>query len=54
MPAYDPAASLYYENGRWTIHYDFPAGVEPRPLPLSAEAINRVLDSIAEHAVPSV
>ena len=62
MPAYDPTASLYFEDGQWTLHYAFPPDqrIEPRSvietqvLPLSAETINRVLDSIAEHAVPSV
>jgi len=54
-------ASLYFEHGQWVVHYAFPPGpTEPRSetktqdLPLSAETINRVLDSIAEHAVPSV
>lgn len=63
MPAYDPAASLYFEDGRWVLQYDFPSEPDskpPRPeasaraLPLSAETINKVLDSIADHAVPSV
>ena len=61
MPTYDPMASVYFEGGQWMIHYAFPPGpieptseVETRALPLSAEAINQVLDSIAEHAVPSV
>jgi hypothetical protein len=59
MPAYDPMASLYFEGGQWMLHYAFaPDAIEPRSaieaeaLPLSAETINRVLDSIAEHAVP--
>jgi hypothetical protein len=61
MPTYDPTASLYFEEGRWMIHYAFPLGsmeadsmVEVQSLPLSAAAINQILDSIAEHVVPSV
>jgi len=61
MPAYDPTAFLYFEGGQWMMHYAFPADpmesrsvIETEALPLSAETINRVLDSIAEHAVPSV
>ena len=61
MPTYDPTASVYFEDGQWLIHYAFPADplvthpvVEAKALPLSAETINQVLDSIAEHAVPSV
>jgi hypothetical protein len=61
MPTYDPTASVYFEGGQWVIHYAFPPGpIEPEPLPetrvlpLSPETINQVLDSIAEHAVPSV
>jgi hypothetical protein len=61
MPAYDPTASVYFEGGRWMLHYDFPPDpdqpcpeIETRTLPLSSETINQVLDSIAKHAVPSV
>jgi hypothetical protein len=61
MPTYDPAASVYFEDGQWVIHYAFPpdsmethSAVEAKALPLSAETINQVLDSIAEHAVPSI
>jgi hypothetical protein len=61
MPTYDPTASVYFEGGQWVIHYAFPPdaiepppGIETRALPLSAETINEVIDSIAEHAVPSV
>lgn len=60
MPTYDDLASLYCRDGEWTIHYDFPAPpahppgeVAPEALPLSDETIRQVLDSIAEHAVPS-
>ena len=24
MPGYDPTASIYFEDGRWVIHYAFP------------------------------
>jgi hypothetical protein len=61
MPTYDPTASVYFEGGQWVIYYAFPPDpkethsvVETEVLPLSAETINRVLDSIAEHAVPSL
>ena len=61
MPTYDDMASLYFEEGRWAIHYAFPpdpwethSTVELKIMPLSAEVINQVLDSIAAHAVPSV
>jgi hypothetical protein len=59
MPTYDPTAVLYFEDGQWVIHF-FPT---PDPLdthpeteisPLSAELINRVLNSIVDNAVPSV
>ncbi len=61
MPTYDPTASVYFEGGQWMIHYAFPPDpmeprsvLETRVLPLSAETINQVLNSIAEYAVPSV
>jgi hypothetical protein len=61
MPTYDPAASVYFEGGQWVIHYAFPTDAMETPsaddvqaLPLTAETINQVLDSIADHAVPSV
>ncbi len=61
MPTYDPTASVYFEGGQWMIHYAFPLDpmeprsvIETRALPLSAETINQVLNSIAEYAVPSV
>ncbi len=61
MPTYDPTASVYFEGGQWVIHYAFPTDAMETPsadgaqaLPLTAETINQVLDSIAEHAVPSV
>ena len=61
MPTYDSAASLYFEGGQWMLYYTFPSEsmgtkfeIENLEVPLSAESINRVLNSIAEHAVPSV
>jgi hypothetical protein len=61
MPTYDPSAGVYFEGGRWVIQYAFPAEsteahsvVETQALPVSPETINTVLNSIAEHAVPSV
>jgi hypothetical protein len=60
MPTYDDMASLYFEQGRWAIHYAFPPDApenqsvnETKILPLGEEAINQVLDSIAAHAEPS-
>ena len=61
MPTYDPMACVNFETGRWVIHYLFPPDplethsvVETQALPLSPEIINQVLDSIAEHTVPSI
>jgi hypothetical protein len=60
MPTYDDMASLSLIEGRWQIHYVFPdqsavAGIrQPEVMELSEETINRVLDEIACHAVPSV
>jgi hypothetical protein len=60
MPTYDDMASLDFVDGRWRIRYIFPdqsavAGDEqPNVVDLSETAINRVLDEIACHAVPSV
>ena len=61
MPTYDPMACVYFETGQWVIHYAFPPDppethsvVATQALPLSPETINQVLDSIAEHAVPSI
>jgi hypothetical protein len=60
MPTYDDLASLYFEGGRWTIHYAFPPDpkethsvVEAKALPLNADMVNEVLESIAAHAEPS-
>jgi hypothetical protein len=59
MPAYDPGASIYFEGGQWMIHCVFPADpnetrseIEAQALPVSGESINRVLNSIVEHAEP--
>jgi hypothetical protein len=61
MPTYDPTASVYFEGGEWVIHYaeppdraEAPAEVETKAVHLSADTINQVLNSIAEHAVPSI
>jgi hypothetical protein len=61
MPTYDPTASVYFEGGRWVIHYavltdpmEAPSARESDALHLSAVTINEVLNSIAEHAVPSI
>jgi hypothetical protein len=57
MPTYDDSASLFFQNGGWVIYYTFPESpslVENQALALSESSINQVLDSIAEHAVPSL
>ena len=59
MPTYDDMAVLILVDGVWQIEYDFsqapgaqrnedPIGVE-----LTETSLNRVLDEIAAHAVPS-
>ena len=60
MPTYDDMASLFFEKGKWTIHYAFPPNavethslIEVEALPISEKTINQVLDSIATHAEPS-
>ena len=61
MPTYDPAASVYFEKGQWLIHCNCPPGQpetesvsEDQAMPLSVETINQVLNSIADHVVPSI
>jgi hypothetical protein len=59
MPTYDDMATLYFENGRWVIHYPLPnpiethAVVETKSAALSEETVNQILDAIAKNAVPS-
>ena len=60
MPTYDDMASIYFESGRWVVHYAFPPDprethsvVQTEALALSEQTINQVLDSIADHAEPS-
>lgn len=60
MPTYDDTATLSWVDGGWQIRYalhDAPvvAGVKQvEVMELSKRSINRVLDEIAAHAVPSV
>lgn len=61
LPPYDPVATLYLEGGKWFIHSPFPtiSNAVARPnewtrSPLTVDSIPRVLESIAEHATPSV
>jgi hypothetical protein len=60
MPTYDDMARLYFENGDWVIHYAFPpdpldvSAIESQSLPFSEKTINQILDSIADHAIPSI
>lgn len=49
--------SLSFEDGRWFMHYSFPADptaphslIETERLPLDGDTINRVLDAVAAHA----
>ena len=61
MPAWDPTVFCFYEDGRWML-YDGPSleKIEVPPiatnkgLPLTAATINQALNSIADHAVPSI
>ena len=61
MPAYDPTVFFFHENGRWVLYYA-PSleSIEMQPvntnecLDLTAATINQALNSIADHAVPSV
>ena len=60
MPTYDDVASLYFEEGRWVIHYAFAPDpketqsvIETEALPFREDTINKVLDAIAAHAEPS-
>ncbi len=58
MPTYDDMASLSFEHGDWVIRYapDSDAtqsGAELATMTFSETTINQVLDSIADHAVPS-
>ena len=56
MPAYDDIASLYFYGGRWNLHYppwDNPAAAtvqEKVGVPLSKEALRRVLEEMKQHA----
>ena len=61
LPAYDPTVYVLHQEGRWLIYHGSasdvgvplpPGGDEGRPL--TAATINQALDSIADHAVPSV
>jgi hypothetical protein len=61
MPTYDDMANLYYVDGQWCIDYN-PGVSMSRPsltgeltsVPLTETALNKVLNEIADHAVPSV
>ena len=55
MPAYDDIASLYFEDGRWNLHYLFPATVaantrDAPAKPLSQETLQEVLAKMRQHA----
>ena len=55
MPAYDDIATLYYEDGRWNLHYLFggTVGANTREAPakrLSQETLQEVLAEMRQHA----
>jgi hypothetical protein len=55
MPAYDDIASLYYEDGRWSLHYLFGGTVAANPreapaLPLSQDILQKVLVEMRQPA----
>ena len=61
LPPYDPVATLYLEHGEWFIHSPFPVNLnaianatEWTRSPLTKDSISDVLESIVQHAVPSV
>ncbi len=56
-PAYDDIASLYFEDGRWVVHYAPPpdslgprSGLDISPMSFSSETIRAILDGMAAHA----
>jgi hypothetical protein len=56
MPAYDDIASLYYEDGRWSLHYMFGGNVAANPReapakPLSQETFQEAIAQMRQHAV---
>ena len=54
MPAYDDIASLYFDDGRWVLHYLFSgttAGTPSTPAKLlSKETLQEVLEEMKQHA----
>ena len=61
LPPYDPVATFYLEEGIWFIHSPFPPGQVEVPSreqwarrELTTQTIQETLESLAEHAVPSV
>ena len=55
LPAYDDIATLYYYGERWNLHYLFPGSSaasvrEAAGVPLSKEALQRVLEELTQHA----
>jgi hypothetical protein len=61
LPPYDPVATLYLEDGAWFIHSPFPSALDAVENPtkwtrsrLTKDSISSTLESIVEHAVPSV
>ena len=61
MPTAEPMASLYLENGDWTIHSPFPSTAMAQAKPkewgkadVSDESIRDVLEAISINAVPPI
>ncbi len=61
MPTYDPTVFFFHENGQWTLYFapslesiEMPPVDTAEGLPLTKATINQALNSIADHAVPSV
>ncbi len=61
LPPYDPVATLYLEDGAWFLHSPFSSRLNSiaqpggwNRSPLTPESILKVMESIAENAVPSV
>jgi hypothetical protein len=61
LPPYDPVATLYLESGDWFIHSPFPSALDSiddptiwTRSPLTEDSISNALESVVQHAVPSV
>jgi hypothetical protein len=56
LPAWDDIADLYYNDGRWRLHYVFPGpsplgnGQDDELVPLTEEAFHSILEEMTRHA----